>query len=128
VWGSRFRVHHRIADTYRTGRIVLAGDAAHVHSPAGGLGMNAGIVDATTLADALVAALAGDTGALDAYSAQRRPVAGQIIALADRLTRMATVRPGLRGLRNLLLSVVSRLPAVRRQLAWRLSGLVYRPS
>jgi len=128
LWGSRFRVHHRIADTYRTGRIVLAGDAAHVHSPAGGLGMNAGIVDATTLADALVAALAGDTGALDAYSAQRRPVAGQIVALADRLTRMATVRPGLRGLRNLLLSVVSRLPAVRRQLAWRLSGLVYRPS
>jgi 2-polyprenyl-6-methoxyphenol hydroxylase-like FAD-dependent oxidoreductase len=128
LWGSRFRVHHRIADTYRAGRVVLAGDAAHVHSPAGGQGMNAGILDATTLADALVAALAGDTGALEAYSAQRRPVAAQIVALADRLTRMATVRPGLRRLRNLLLSVVSRLPAVRRQLAWRLSGLIYRPS
>ena len=126
LWGSRFRVHHRIADTYRAGRVVLAGDAAHVHSPAGGLGMNAGILDATSLSDALVAALAGDTGALDAYGALRRPVAGQIVALADRLTRMATIRPGLRGLRNLLLSTVSRLPAVRRQLAWRLSGLVYR--
>lgn len=128
LWGSRFRVHHRIADSYRAGRVVLAGDAAHVHSPAGGLGMNAGILDATTLADALVVALSGDTGALDAYGAQRRPVAAQIVALADRLTRMATVRPGLRRLRNLLLSTLSRLPVVRRQLAWRLSGLVYRPS
>jgi len=98
-----------------------------VHSPAGGQGMNAGMLDATTLADALIAALAGDTGALDAYSAQRRPVAAQIIALADRLTRMATIRPSLRRLRNLLLSTISLLPAVRRQLAWRLSGLVYRP-
>jgi 2-polyprenyl-6-methoxyphenol hydroxylase-like FAD-dependent oxidoreductase len=126
LWGSRFRVHHRIADAYRAGRVVLAGDAAHVHSPAGGQGMNAGILDATSLADALVAALAGDDGALDAYGALRRPVAGQIVALADRLTRMATIRPGLRGLRNLLLSTVARLPAVRQQLAWRLSGLVYR--
>jgi 2-polyprenyl-6-methoxyphenol hydroxylase-like FAD-dependent oxidoreductase len=128
LWGSRFRVHHRIADSYRAGRVVLAGDAAHVHSPAGGLGMNAGILDATTLADALVAALAGDIGALDAYGAQRRPVAARIVALADRLTRMATVHPSLRRLRNLLLSTLSRLPAVRRRLAWRLSGLVYRPS
>jgi len=126
LWGSRFRVQHRIADAYRAGRVVLAGDAAHVHSPAGGQGMNAGILDAMSLADALEAALAGHTGALDAYGAQRRPVAQQIVALADRLTRMATIRPGLRSLRNLLLSTVSRLPAVRRQLAWRLSGLVYR--
>ena len=128
IWGSRFRVHHRIADTYRVGRILLAGDAAHVHSPAGGQGMNAGILDAVTLSDALVAALAGHTGPLDAYSAQRRPVAAQIVALADRLTRMATLRPGLRRLRNLLLSTVSRLPVVRHRLAWRLSGLVYRPN
>jgi len=126
LWGSRFRVHHRLADAYRAGRVVLAGDAAHVHSPAGGQGMNAGILDAMRLADALVAALAGDGGALDAYGAERRPIAAEIIALADRLTRMATVRPGLRGLRNLLLSTLARLPVVRRQLAWRLSGLAYR--
>jgi 2-polyprenyl-6-methoxyphenol hydroxylase-like FAD-dependent oxidoreductase len=126
LWGSRFRVHHRIADVYRSGRILLAGDAAHVHSPAGGQGMNAGILDAMSLADALVAALAGDTDTLDAYGALRRPVAQQIVALADRLTRMATIRPGLRSLRNLLLSTVARLPLARRQLAWRLSGLIYR--
>jgi 2-polyprenyl-6-methoxyphenol hydroxylase-like FAD-dependent oxidoreductase len=127
LWGSRFRVHHRVAGTYRAGRVVLAGDAAHVHSPAGGQGMNVGILDAMHLADALVTALAADDpAALDAYAAQRRPVAQQVVALADRLTRLATVRPVLRGLRNLLLSALSRLPRFRRQLAWRLSGLVYR--
>ena len=53
LWGSRFRVHHRIADSFRAGRILLAGDAAHVHSPAGGQGMNLGIDDGVTLAEAL---------------------------------------------------------------------------
>jgi 2-polyprenyl-6-methoxyphenol hydroxylase-like FAD-dependent oxidoreductase len=126
LWGSRFRVHHRLADAYRTGRVLLAGDAAHVHSPAGGQGMNVGIVDAITLADALSQALAGNEAALDTYGTTRRPVAGQVIALADRLTRMATARPALRAARNLLLRTLSRVPMVRRQLAWRLSGLVYR--
>lgn len=126
VWSSRFRVHHRIADTYRAGRVLLAGDAAHVHSPAGGQGMNAGIVDAMRLAEALAAAKAGDDAALDAYGAERRPVAQQIVALADRLTRLATVRPAWRGVRNVLLSVLSWVPGVRSRLAWRLSGLVYR--
>jgi 2-polyprenyl-6-methoxyphenol hydroxylase-like FAD-dependent oxidoreductase len=125
-WGSRFRVHHRVADTYRAGRVMLAGDAAHVHSPAGGQGMNAGILDAMSLAEALVQALSGETAALDDYGTKRRPVAQQIVALADRLTRMATVRPALRAWRNLLLSALSRVPAFRRNLAWRLSGLVYR--
>ena len=100
LWGSRFRVHHRVADRYRAGRVLLAGDAAHVHSPAGGQGMNAGILDAMRLAGALVKALAGDEAALDAYGSERRPVAQQVVALADRLTRLATVRPGLRALRN----------------------------
>jgi 2-polyprenyl-6-methoxyphenol hydroxylase-like FAD-dependent oxidoreductase len=126
LWGSRFRVHHRLADAYRAGRVLLAGDAAHVHSPAGGQGMNVGIVDATTLATALIEALGGNEAALDAYGTMRRPVAGQVIALADRLTRMATARPALRAARNLLLRTLSRLPMVRKQLAWRLSGLVYR--
>lgn len=126
LWGSRFRVQHRVADVYRAGRVLLAGDAAHVHSPAGGQGMNAGILDAMALAGALVKALAGDTAALDAYGRARRPVAQQVVAFADRLTRLATVRPGLRAARNLLLSTLSRLPAFRRRLAWRLSGLVYR--
>jgi len=126
LWGSRFRVQHRVADSYRSGRVLLAGDAAHVHSPAGGQGMNAGILDAVRLADALVAALAGDAAALDRYGRERRPAAQQVVALADRLTRLATVRPRLRALRNLVLSTLAKLPPFRRQLAWRLSGLVYR--
>jgi 2-polyprenyl-6-methoxyphenol hydroxylase-like FAD-dependent oxidoreductase len=126
LWGSRFRVHHKLADAYRSGRVLLVGDAAHVHSPAGGQGMNVGILDAIALARALRQALAGNETALDAYGTTRRPVAQQVIALADRLTRMATARPGLRAARNLLLRTLSRLPMVRERLAWRLSGLVYR--
>jgi 2-polyprenyl-6-methoxyphenol hydroxylase-like FAD-dependent oxidoreductase len=126
LWGSRFRVHHRVAATYRAGRVLLAGDAAHVHSPAGGQGMNAGVLDAMSLAAALGRALRGDAVALDAYGVERRPIAEQIVAFADRLTRLATVRPGLRPVRNLALSALSRLPKVRRRLAWQLSGLVYR--
>jgi 2-polyprenyl-6-methoxyphenol hydroxylase-like FAD-dependent oxidoreductase len=126
VWGTRFRVHHRIARSYRRGKVLLAGDAAHVHSPAGGQGMNVGILDAVALAEALERAVAGDESALDAYGAQRRPIAQQVVALADRLTRVATVPPGWRALRNLVVTALSKLPRVRRQLAWRLSGLVYR--
>ncbi|MGW1988619.1 FAD-dependent oxidoreductase [Embleya sp. NPDC001921] len=127
VWGSRFRVHHRVADTYRAGRILLAGDAAHVHSPAGGQGMNAGILDAVALADALGSVLdGGPTSALDAYGATRRPIAEQIVQLADRMTRIATITPALRPLRNVVLRAITRIPAVRRDLALRLSGLTYR--
>ena len=106
--------------------MLLAGDAAHVHSPADSQSMNVGIVDAMRLAEALTAALGGDTAALDAYGAERRPIAQQVVALADRLTRLATVRPAWRVLRNLFLSALARLPRFRRQLAWRLSGLIYR--
>jgi 2-polyprenyl-6-methoxyphenol hydroxylase-like FAD-dependent oxidoreductase len=127
LWGSRFRIHHRVADTYRSGRILLAGDAAHVHSPAGGQGMNLGIQDAVALADALTQALGGapDT-VLDDYAAARRPVAQQVITLTDRLTRMATLPRALRPFRNTAMGVAGRIPAVRRALAWQLSGLVYR--
>ena len=127
MWGSRFRIHHRVADTYRAGRLLLAGDAAHVHSPAGGQGMNLGIQDAVALSTALAAVLDGgpDTP-LDDYSAARRPIAEQVVALTDRLTRLATLPRAARPLRNTAISLAGRLPAVRKALAWRLSGLVYR--
>jgi len=127
LWGSRFRVHHRVVDTYRAGRILLAGDAAHVHSPAGGQGMNTGIQDAMVLAGALASALTGgDEEPLNAYGVIRRPIAEQVVRLADRLTRLATVGRRLRPLRNTLLKLLAYVPAFRRRLAWRLSGLVYR--
>ncbi len=127
IWGSRFRIHHRVADTYRAGRLLLAGDAAHVHSPAGGQGMNLGIQDAVALADALAAVLGGEPDTLlDDYSAARRPIAKGVVTMTDRLTRLATLPRAVRPIRNAAISLVGRVPAVRRALARQLSGLVYR--
>jgi 2-polyprenyl-6-methoxyphenol hydroxylase-like FAD-dependent oxidoreductase len=127
VWGSRFRIQHRVADTYRAGRLLLAGDAAHVHSPAGGQGMNLGVQDAVALADALRDALSGgSTAALDLYSASRRPIAREVLTTTGRLTRLATLPRAVRPARNGLMRLAAQMPAVRSQLAWRLSGLVYR--
>jgi 2-polyprenyl-6-methoxyphenol hydroxylase-like FAD-dependent oxidoreductase len=127
IWGSRFRIHHRVADTYRAGRLLLSGDAAHVHSPAGGQGMNLGIQDAVALADALSRVLSGEPDSvLDDYSAARRPIAQQVVEMTDRLTRLATLPQAARPLRNTVIGVAGRIPKVRRALAMRLSGLVYR--
>ncbi|HKV18196.1 MAG TPA: FAD-dependent oxidoreductase [Mycobacterium sp.] len=127
VWGSRFRIHHRVADSYRAGRLLLAGDAAHVHSPAGGQGMNLGIQDAVALADALGGVLsAGPESLLDDYSAARRPIARDVVSLTDRLTRLATMPRIARPIRNAAIGVAGRFPFVQRALAMRLSGLVYR--
>ncbi|MGD1255884.1 FAD-dependent oxidoreductase [Mycobacterium seoulense] len=124
VWGSRFHIHHRVADSYRAGRLLLAGDAAHVHSPAGGQGMNLGITDAVALADALAEVLqGGPDAALDAYSATQRRRAERVLQLTGRLTRVATLPRPLRPLRNTGMRLAAEVPAVRRQLAVRLSGL-----
>ena len=111
IWASRFRVHHRLAATYRRGPFLLMGDAAHVHSPAGGQGMNTGLVDAVVLARALARVVSGESGdgLLDDYSSLRRPAAGQVLALAGRLTGLAVLRsPIARMLRNLLLRTLNR--------------------
>jgi 2-polyprenyl-6-methoxyphenol hydroxylase-like FAD-dependent oxidoreductase len=127
IWGSRFRIHHRVADTYRAGRLLLSGDAAHVHSPAGGQGMNLGIQDAVALADALARVLAGEPDSvLDDYSEARLPVARQVVEMTDRLTRLATLPRAARPIRNAAIGMAGRIPAVQRALAMRLSGLVYR--
>ncbi|HEX8156507.1 MAG TPA: FAD-dependent monooxygenase [Solirubrobacteraceae bacterium] len=126
VWSSRFRVHHRLADRYREGRVFLAGDAAHVHSPAGGQGMNTGIQDAVALGVRLADVLrdGADERILDDYEAERRPVAADVVAFTHRMTVLATVqRAGARRIRNAALGVLNRLPAVRRKVALNLSEL-----
>lgn len=86
-WFSTYRVHHRVADHFRRGRAFLAGDAGHVHSPAGGQGMNTGIGDAVNLAWKLAAVLQGkaDAALLDSYEAERLPFALSLVATTDRI-------------------------------------------
>ena len=81
-----YRIHQRVVDRYRIGRVLLAGDAAHLNSPSGGMGMNGGIHDAFSLADKLARVLrGGDPSLLDLYERQRRPVAlEQILAQSGR--------------------------------------------
>jgi 4,5-epoxidase len=80
-WVTSFRIHRRLADTYRHGRILLAGDAAHVHSPFGGQGMNTGIGDAENLAWklAMVVNATAEPQLLDSYEAERRPIAAHVL-------------------------------------------------
>ncbi|MEU1268356.1 FAD-dependent monooxygenase [Streptomyces sp. NPDC005799] len=120
AWSSRFRVHHRVADHYRAGRLLLAGDAAHVHSPAGGQGMNTGIQDGYALGQAFA------SGELDGYEARRRPVAQRVVAFADRMTRVATTHNAVaRGARNIALPLLGHT-AMPRKLATELAELNYR--
>jgi len=129
IWGSRFRLHHRLADEYRRDRLLLVGDAAHVHSPAGGQGMNAGLVDARVLGGMLadVVTRRRDPALLDTYQKLRRPAAGRVMRLADRLTWAATMTGTPQRLaRNLVLSTAGRLAFVRGAMAMSLSGLSHR--
>ncbi|RSS52953.1 FAD-dependent oxidoreductase [Streptomyces sp. WAC07061] len=100
-WLSAWRVNVRMADRMRVGRAFLAGDAAHVHSVAGGLGMNTGIQDAMALGRTLGAALTGEAGApaLDGYEAERLPAAARLLAdTSERHRRvLAAVREPGRG-------------------------------
>lgn len=125
-WASRFRVHHRLAETYRSGPFLLMGDAAHVHSPAGGQGMNTGLVDAIVLGQALTRVVRGEApkSLLDDYARIRRPAAQQVLILASRLTRLATLHSApARLLRNLLLRMLNHVPPFKRKLSLALSGL-----
>lgn len=91
-WSSLWRANVRMVDRYRDGRVFLAGDAAHVHSPAGGQGMNTGIQDAHNLAWKLAAVARGAPDALlDSYEAERLPVAAGVLALSNELA-MSTAR------------------------------------
>jgi 2-polyprenyl-6-methoxyphenol hydroxylase-like FAD-dependent oxidoreductase len=126
VWSSRFRIHHRLANSYRDGRLFLIGDAAHVHSPAGGQGMNTGLVDACVLGRLIAQAISGkpSESGLDRYQRLRRPAAEQVLGLAGRLTSLATMKnPVKRRVRNVVFSLLNHLSPAKRTLAMNLSGL-----
>ncbi|PRY31826.1 FAD-dependent monooxygenase [Pseudosporangium ferrugineum] len=136
VWTTRYQAHLRHVDRYRAGRAFLAGDAAHIHSPAGGQGMNTGLQDAANLAWKLAAVLhagAGDA-LLDSYHDERHPVGVELLRFTDRLYRVAANLPGWRGrLRDLLgpflIGRMSAAPLPHRKAFRRLSqtGLAYPP-
>ncbi|WP_404321232.1 FAD-dependent monooxygenase [Arthrobacter luteolus] len=99
-WISSFRLSHQMAEFFQSGSVFLAGDAAHVHSPIGGQGMNTGIQDALNLGWKLALGargLAADE-LIDSYDAERRPVARGIVGFTDRLFKLATSRSGLKKL------------------------------
>jgi len=115
-WFSTYHVHHRVARCFRDARAFLLGDAAHIHSPVGGQGMNTGIGDATNLAWKLAAVLHGcaDAALLDSYEPERTAFAHRLVATTDRVFTFAT-RDGAIA-RFVRLSVVPRVvPAVLAQ-------------
>ena len=125
IWSSRFHIHHRVSESPRKGRVLLCGDAAHVHSPAGGQGMNTGIQDSASLARVLAETLGdGKESRLDVWAAERHGVAAGVVSLTDRLTRMATLKSGVgRAFRNAGMTIAGRIPPFRSALAKRLAEL-----
>jgi hypothetical protein len=131
-WSGRYRSESRQVPQYRSGRVLLAGDAAHAHSPAGAQGMNTGLQDAVNLGWKLAAALGGwgPGGLLDSYHAERHPVGAGVLALTGRQFRLNTARtPGRRAFRWAVHRLLVPLPPVQSRLARDYSGISvgYRP-
>ncbi|MGW3291645.1 FAD-dependent monooxygenase [Streptomyces sp. NPDC001002] len=127
-WLSRFHSDERQAPEYRVGRVFLAGDAAHVHSPAGGQGMNTGLQDAANLGWKLAAAVQGRApeGLLDTYQSERHPVGKAVLRSSGGLVRLARAQsPALRAVRGLVSAFVNMACPVQRKALAQVSGLGY---
>ena len=126
TWLGRFRINERKLAEYRCGRVFLAGDAAHVHSPAGGQGMNTGMQDAINLAWklALVERGLAPDRLLDSYSTERSAIGEQVLRNTGTLTRVATVRnPILQQLRDLAANMLGHVDAITERLVLQLTEL-----
>jgi 2-polyprenyl-6-methoxyphenol hydroxylase-like FAD-dependent oxidoreductase len=124
TWLACFRCHRRSASTYRRGRVLLAGDSVHIHTPAGGQGMNTGIMDAHNLGWKLALVVSGQApGALlDSYGAERGPVAEDVLKLTHTLVRYGTMsHPVKRRVRDIVVPALGRTPVIQRRTARRLS-------
>ncbi|MGP4020451.1 FAD-dependent oxidoreductase [Saccharopolyspora sp. 5N708] len=120
-----FQVNRRVAQRFQVGRVLLAGDAAHVHSPAGGQGMNTGIEDAQSLGWRLASAEPGSAGiaGVQAWAAERRYVAQRVVADTDRQTKMWMMTGWRRRVRDGALAVASRTGLLDRAMPQRMAQL-----
>lgn len=118
-WLTSFELHHAQIHQYRWGRVFLAGDTAHIHSPAGGQGMNTGMQDAFNLAWKLAAVVKGQAGdaLLDSYHDERYPLARNMIEFTQRLSKAGTLIGAPQHLRNTLMKALSHIGAVPRAMA-----------
>ncbi|KAK4569640.1 hypothetical protein LTR86_003404 [Recurvomyces mirabilis] len=127
TWYSRFHIHHRLAAQYRKGRVFLAGDAAHVHSPAGGQGMNTGIQDGYRLGQILSEAIRDgktDATSLDRYHNERRPVAQGVVTMTHNITSSAAITsPILAFVRDWMIWLLMSFAFARQYLTVRLAEL-----
>ncbi|MDB5827348.1 MAG: hypothetical protein JWQ73_1568 [Variovorax sp.] len=124
VWTSHFTINERKVKDYSLGNVYLAGDAAHVHSPAGGQGMNTGMQDAFNLAWKLALVWKGHAqpSLLDSYSPERSAIGAQVIANAGNLTKLTMIKnPILIELRRVGVLAVSHVPALRQRFADQLA-------
>ena len=124
TWLANFRCHRRSATAYRRGRVLLAGDAVHIHTPAGGQGMNTGIMDAHNLGWklALVASGRAADDLLDSYGTERRPVADEVLKLTHALVRYGTIsQPVKRRIRDIAVPALGRTTVIQRRATRRLS-------
>ncbi|MGU3496729.1 FAD-dependent monooxygenase [Xanthobacteraceae bacterium A53D] len=124
-WLSVFRTNERLAEHYGAGRAFLAGDAAHIHSPAGGQGMNTGIQDAVNLAWKLALVLSGRGDSdllLSSYEAERRPVAHEVVKNSAQRLHVAFAESRItQFVRDMAVSVIGHMPAVQKMLQTDLS-------
>jgi hypothetical protein len=132
-WSSYFRIHHRQVARLRVGRMFIAGDAAHIHSPFGGQGMNTGLQDVWNLAWKLDLVLRGHGSEelLESYSAERRPVIKHVLETTHLLTKaMGTPSKFAQAIRDTMIPMVSRLAPFQHAFVQRLSelGVAYRGS
>ncbi|MGW4115162.1 rifampin monooxygenase [Actinosynnema sp. NPDC004786] len=123
-WLSRFTDATRLAERYRVGRVLLAGDAAHVHPPTGGQGLNLGVQDAVNLGWKLAAEVAGwaPEGLLDTYEAERRPVAADVLDNTRAQMELLSTEPGARAVRRLV-SELMDFEVVRRHLIEKVTAI-----